>query len=56
MESEDYCFNCGKRAEYVIEVELRKAESIATRSICESCLMKLINSMIEDEKRRTNHE
>ena len=50
MEYDDYCFKCGERADYEIEVKVGKGESIATKSICESCLINLIAGMTEEDE------
>lgn len=50
MENKDYCFKCGEQAEYEIEVKVGEGESIATKNICESCLINLIAAMAQEDE------
>lgn len=50
MEYETYCFKCGERADYEIEVKVGDGESVATRDVCESCLINLIAGMTDSDE------
>ena len=58
MENKDYCFKCGEQAEYEIEFKVGEGESIDTKNICESCLIKshCCYGARRRGERRTNHE
>lgn len=44
-----YCFKCGDIADYEIEVKDEDRDTIATKDICESCLMCFIGRLSREE-------